>query len=136
MLHNDPILILGKNSREGSKVQMAHMHSPTHPCTQKKGYSTLLYVYTYYRSRYGDGSGPIFLDKVQCEGHESHLLRCNYREPFGQVSSSCSHTTEVAITCCELPVGERWWWWGGGGRRKITFSLICICQLLCVFVSV
>ena len=75
----------------------------------------MLCMYVYYpcRLRYGEGIGPIFLDKVQCDGHESHLLRCNYSDPFGSVSSSCSHRTEVAIACCELPVVGR-----EGGRER------------------
>ena len=52
-----------------------------------------------YRSRYyfGQGTGPIWLDYVECTGSESTLARCGH---LGfNVIRSCSHYEDVGIRC-------------------------------------
>ncbi|RDD43367.1 Deleted in malignant brain tumors 1 protein [Trichoplax sp. H2] len=45
---------------------------------------------------FGPGSGPIWLDDVKCQGHESSLDQCSHR-PFAY--TNCGHGEDVSITC-------------------------------------
>ena len=46
---------------------------------------------------FGVGSGPIFLDEVDCSETDSTLLQCRTFSPLG--IHSCSHSQDVAIIC-------------------------------------
>ena len=46
---------------------------------------------------FGVGSGPIFLDEVDCSETDSRLLQCNTFTPVG--IHSCTHSQDVAILC-------------------------------------
>ena len=48
-------------------------------------------------SRYGAGSGRIWLDGVGCSGVENYLLTCPHRG-IG-VLQSCSHSEDVGVVC-------------------------------------
>lgn len=45
-----------------------------------------------------DGSGPIWLDNLECTGSESTLFDCQ-AEPLGE--SNCSHSEDVGVSCSE-----------------------------------
>ena len=51
---------------------------------------------------FGQGSGPVFLDEVQCNGEESQLAECSHAgftdHICGQDVSS-QHSFDVAIKC-------------------------------------
>lgn len=40
---------------------------------------------------------PIFLDELNCDGHESLLLECDRFSPIGL--HSCDHSQDVGIIC-------------------------------------
>ncbi len=46
---------------------------------------------------FGEGSGPIFLDKLTCSGQESMLLDCDTRTPHGV--HSCEHSQDAGVKC-------------------------------------
>ena len=48
-------------------------------------------------SGYSDGSGPIFLDQLDCSGSEESLLDCPSGRPVGL--HQCDHTMDVGIRC-------------------------------------
>ena len=51
-----------------------------------------------YRGAYfGEGVGPIFLDKLACSGTESRLLDCDTRTPHGV--HSCDHSQDAGVRC-------------------------------------
>ena len=53
---------------------------------------------TYDRAYFGQGSGIILLSGVTCNGTEASLLLCQHSNSIIG-STSCSHTSDVAISC-------------------------------------
>ena len=47
-------------------------------------------------SPYGQGTGTIMLDDLQCIGTERSIVDCQHA-PFGQ--SNCQHTEDVGVKC-------------------------------------
>ena len=45
---------------------------------------------------FGEGTGPILLDEVQCSGNETSISQC-YHQDIG--SHDCEHTFDVGIIC-------------------------------------
>ena len=43
---------------------------------------------------YGQGSGPIHMDRVQCAGSETFLIDCPHNR-----SHSCTHAEDAAVHC-------------------------------------
>jgi len=50
----------------------------------------------YIGTRYGAGSGTIWLDNVQCSGTETNIADCRHR---GWGSHSCGHDEDVSVSC-------------------------------------
>lgn len=49
---------------------------------------------------FGQGMGPIFLDKINCQGNESYLLQCNSElllRVLGQ--HNCAHSEDAGVIC-------------------------------------
>ncbi|PVD22132.1 hypothetical protein C0Q70_17937 [Pomacea canaliculata] len=55
-------------------------------------------------SQFGHGSGPIWLDDVQCTGYEESLLNCRAK-PLGQ--TNCDHTQDAGVICSGNPLQIR-----------------------------
>ncbi len=50
-----------------------------------------------YRSAYfGQGSGPIIIDELACNGTEVTLAQCPHG---GWLSHGCSHANDVGVSC-------------------------------------
>lgn len=47
-------------------------------------------------SVFGMGSGPIWLDDVQCTGGESDITQCKHR---GFQNEDCNHNEDIGVTC-------------------------------------
>ena len=50
----------------------------------------------YQNARFGEGSGPIFLDDVHCGGLESRLIEC----PANRIGDhNCGHFEDAGVQC-------------------------------------
>ena len=50
------------------------------------------------RAFYGRGNGPIWLDDVECNGHESSLSSCEHQS-WGYHSCSSDHQEDAGVQC-------------------------------------
>ena len=48
-------------------------------------------------AEFGEGSGPIFLEGINCIGNEDSLLNCSQDTPIGL--SACDHSSDVGVRC-------------------------------------
>ena len=46
-------------------------------------------------ARFGQGTGPIFLDNVACTGEEDTLISCTYDSN----TADCFHSDDAGVTC-------------------------------------
>lgn len=60
----------------------------------------------YGNAKYGEGSGPIWLDNVNCSGSETSITECIHN---GWGSHNCHHNEDVSIKCLP-PFGEKIIW--------------------------
>ena len=72
---------------------------------------------------YGPGSGPIYLEKVNCRGIEEMLLSCD-RGSFRGLTS-CTHSRDVGVRCP-----------GQYMKMKLFMVTMCICICNCVVAHV
>ena len=62
------------------------------------------YALNAYRSvHYSQGTGPILLDDVSCEGSELSLFSCNHR---GVGNHNCDHNEDVGVRCGNIGGGN------------------------------
>ena len=58
------------------------------------GYSSV--VSAPHSARFGQGSGKIWLDNVQCQGNESSIVNCRH-SPWGV--HNCEHREDASVIC-------------------------------------
>ena len=60
--------------------------------------TTYLYfaLHHHYIIRFGLGTGPIWLDEVNCTGNENFIYECQH-EDFGQ--NDCGHGEDAGVIC-------------------------------------
>ena len=51
------------------------------------------------RAGYGQGSGPIVLDDLRCDGRQSRLIDCP-RRAIG--THNCAHSDDAGVICAPL----------------------------------
>ena len=56
----------------------------------------------YSNAYFGQGSGPIWLDDLRCNGHENSLISCTH-DGIGVYTYYCGHDDDVSVVC---PEGE------------------------------
>ena len=54
------------------------------------------------------GTGPIWLDDVQCIGTETHIDQCRHND-WG--SNNCGHVEDVYISCADTEMGKTFAFW-------------------------
>ena len=67
-------------------------------CTHVFNYAFLYFIAgrAFTNAFFGAGTGPIYLDEVQCRSSSSQLLECSSR-PIG--SHDCLHTADAGVGC-------------------------------------
>ncbi|CAC5390291.1 DMBT1 [Mytilus coruscus] len=58
------------------------------------GYSRALQFF--YGAYFGEGTGPVFLDRLGCSGNEKHLDSCS---SSGLFATSCQHSHDIGLSC-------------------------------------
>ena len=58
-------------------------------------------------ARFGEGSGPIWLDDVSCIGSESELLECPHN---GIGNHNCDHSEDASVRCSVSGKINITWW--------------------------
>lgn len=58
------------------------------------------------KAEYGEGTGIIMLDDVECTGSETSLLECTHRD-FGE--SNCGHGEDASVVCAHAGNVECFW---------------------------
>ena len=48
---------------------------------------------------FGQGKGPIFLDRFSCRGNETHLLQCSSELLTELGQHNCAHTEDAGVIC-------------------------------------
>ena len=62
------------------------------------GYNLTGVAYT--NAYFGQGTGPIWLDNVQCTGSETHLVKCTNSGDIG--IHDCGHDEDAGVECISL----------------------------------
>ena len=65
-----------------------------HVVCRQLGFCVALDVYG--SARYGQGTGPILLDNVDCFGNETSLLSCRHS---GVGNHNCDHSKDASVQC-------------------------------------
>ena len=56
-----------------------------------------------HSARFGQGSGKIWLDDVQCQGNESSIVNCRHR-PWGE--NNCGHHEDASVICSSKRINK------------------------------
>ena len=59
----------------------------------KLGYSTGIQIVS---AHFGEGTGPIWLDDVECTAEDTSLVQCDH---YGMGNSDCTHSEDVSVYC-------------------------------------
>ena len=83
---------------------------------------------SYRRGAYGDGSGPIWMNGMECTGTESRLHECSH-DGWGGHDDSCEHYDDAGILCTdgELLYGRIDPRWSFNFKRLIFIVLYIEC---------
>uniref|UniRef100_A0A4W3GQ81 SRCR domain-containing protein n=1 Tax=Callorhinchus milii TaxID=7868 RepID=A0A4W3GQ81_CALMI len=63
-------------------------------------------ISVYNSSQYGEGTGPVWINNVQCAGTETHIWNC----PYSTVASSSRTSRDVGVLCsgeCTLVINNK-----------------------------
>ena len=59
--------------------------------------SLVLGVQPLMEANFGEGSGLVLLDDVDCDGSEKGLISCSTGSPIGQ--HNCNHGKDAGVSC-------------------------------------
>ena len=70
-------------------------------------FGNIIGAYPQTDAYYGRGSGPIWLDDLQCTGTESSLLQCPH-DGIGVAAYYCDHYDDVGVQCLDVGKAIEW----------------------------
>ena len=117
------VRLVGPHSPESGRVEVYHNgvwgtvcdddwdEKDGHVVCRMLGYRTAIQVKS--AATYGQGTGPIWLSKLNCNGEESSLINCR-SSAWGV--NNCRHSQDAGVTCSN----------GTTQGRKTTVSLLSI----------
>ena len=79
--------------------------------------------YHMYNPSDGEGSGPIFLSNVSCNGSESQLLDCPYETP----ERHCNHSLDAGLYCTTCEYHNIIYLTLGTHAQRGLRYLVCVC---------
>ena len=85
---------------------------------QQLGYASAASIST--GASYGRGSGHIWMDRVDCLGHEQKLQDCKFE---GWAVGECDHSQDVGVVCKNEGKASNWY---SSGSVHLTSSM-CLC---------
>ena len=66
------------------------------------GYDNVVRVDSY--SAFGQGTGPIWMDDIQCTGNETNIAQCSFP---GWAVNNCGHYEDAGVVCSsESPINN------------------------------
>ncbi|ELU11585.1 hypothetical protein CAPTEDRAFT_135691, partial [Capitella teleta] len=102
-----PVRLVDGNSENQGRIEMFHSGEWGTVCDDGFGLQAALVVcrsmgynhgYHYGDARFGEGSGNIWLDGVDCDGDEDSIEQCDHNE---WVHHDCNHSKDAGVACCE-----------------------------------
>ena len=61
-------------------------------------------ISVYKNSKFGPGTGPIWLDGLKCLGKEDTVTKCRH-DQWG--STNCDHSEDLGISCSNVRMEEK-----------------------------
>ena len=79
-------------------------------------------------ARFGQGSGRIWLENVQCQGNENYIRHCRWSRPWG--FHDCDHSEDASVICSSKST------WSYENRVSKHFAIFlnfpCLIPVYCV----
>ena len=61
-------------------------------------FQCMIAVSVYYSTHFGQGTGPIWINRLLCIGTEQNILECPRQFELGN-PYACSHSEDVSVVC-------------------------------------
>ena len=103
-----------------------------HVACHQLGYHIALQFGSAASMGYGQGTGPIHMDDLQCTGAETNLQDCKFD---GWKVHDCGHSEDVGVVCssrspvCRPSSGIQ----KGSGKRFLLAIILCVLIVMCFY---